>query len=168
MRLYKQWHRPMSKWFIKPPCSILYREQPRSTRIVAAYLRPAFSATKQTKLRSNQLRSTSPSFSGHKSYRNKEAPIVIWFNGTVIVYYYRPIQLCTTLFLFCFVSCPCMAINVINGQYNGGLLLDTIMLAQCYYHRGTRLNVMKRFSYLQPMIPPKRFDILPLTGGCSE
>ena len=22
--------------------------------------------------------------------------------------------------------------------------------------------------YLQPMIPPKRFDISPLTGGCSE
>ena len=22
--------------------------------------------------------------------------------------------------------------------------------------------------YLQPMIPPKRFDLFPLTGGCSE
>ena len=22
--------------------------------------------------------------------------------------------------------------------------------------------------YLQPMIPPKRFDVSPLTGGCSE
>ena len=34
----------------------------------------------------------------------------------------------------------------------------------------TRLNAMKRFCiYLQPMIPPKRFDIFsPLTGGCSE
>ena len=42
MRLYKQWHRPISKRFIKPPYSI--REQPRSTRNVVAYPRPAFSA----------------------------------------------------------------------------------------------------------------------------
>ena len=35
----------------------------------------------------------------------------------------------------------------INGsvQYNGGLLPDIILLAQAYYHGGTRLNVMKRF-----------------------
>ena len=38
-----------------------------------------------------------------------------------------------------------MAINV-NVQYNGGLLLDIILLlTQCYFHRGTRLNAMKRF-----------------------
>ena len=42
MRLYKQWHRPISKRFIKPPYSI--REQPRSTRNVVANPRPAFSA----------------------------------------------------------------------------------------------------------------------------
>ena len=42
MRLYKQWHRPISKRFIKPPYSI--REQPRPTRNVVAYPRPAFSA----------------------------------------------------------------------------------------------------------------------------
>ena len=42
MRLYKRWHRPISKRFIKPPYSI--REQPRSTRNVVAYPRPAFSA----------------------------------------------------------------------------------------------------------------------------
>ena len=40
MRLYKRWHRPISKRFIKPPYSI--REQPRSTRNVVAYPRPAF------------------------------------------------------------------------------------------------------------------------------
>ena len=45
MRLYKQWHRPISKRFIKPPYSI--REQPRSTRNVVAYPRPAFSAKKR-------------------------------------------------------------------------------------------------------------------------
>ena len=52
------------------------------------------------------------------------------------------------LFLFLFlllVCCPCMAIYVINVQYNGGLLHDIILLTQCYYHRGTRLNAMKRF-----------------------
>ena len=42
MRLYKRWHRPISKRFIKPPYSI--REQPRLTRNVVAYPRPAFSA----------------------------------------------------------------------------------------------------------------------------
>ena len=26
---------------------------------------------------------------------------------------------------------------------------------------------LKRFLYSQPMIPPKRFDIFPLSGGCS-
>ena len=61
-----------------------------------------------------------------------------------------------------------MAINV-SVQYNGGLLPDMILLTQCYYHRGTPLNAMKRFCInLQPIIPPKRFDIFPLTGGCSE
>ena len=43
-----------------------------------------------------------------------------------------------------FFWCPCMAINV-SVQYNGGLLPDIILLTQCYFHRGTRLNAMKRF-----------------------
>ena len=62
-----------------------------------------------------------------------------------------------------------MAINV-NVQYNGGLLPDIILFPQCYLHRGTCLNAMKMFCiYLQPLIPPKRFDIFsPITGGCSE
>ena len=48
------------------------------------------------------------------------------------------------LFLL-FFWCPCMAINV-SVQYNGGLLPDIILLTlQCYFHRGTRLNSMKRF-----------------------
>ena len=37
-----------------------------------------------------------------------------------------------------------MAINV-SVQYNGGLLPDIILLTQCYHHRGTCLNAMKRF-----------------------
>ena len=36
-----------------------------------------------------------------------------------------------------------MAIDV-SVQYNGGLLPDMILLTQCYYHRGTRLNAMKK------------------------
>ena len=62
-----------------------------------------------------------------------------------------------------------MAINV-NVQYNGGLLPDIILLTQCYlHHRGTCLNAMKRILYLQPLIPPKRFDVFPpITGRCSE
>ena len=47
MRLYKQWPRRISKRFVKPPYSI-YREQPRSTRIVVAYPRLTFSATNRT------------------------------------------------------------------------------------------------------------------------
>ena len=61
----------------------------------------------------------------------------------VVVYY-----IVSGLFLLCF-WCPCMASNV-SVQYNGGFLPDIILLTQCYYHRGTRLNAMKRlciFSY---------------------
>ena len=62
-----------------------------------------------------------------------------------------------------------MAIDV-SVQYNGGLLLDIILLTQCYYHRETRLNAMKRFCISSlSLIPPKRFGIFSsLTGGCSE
>ena len=35
--------------------------------------------------------------------------------------------------------------NNISIQYNGGLLPGITLLTQCYYHRGTRLNAMKRF-----------------------
>ena len=54
-----------------------------------------------------------------------------------------------------------MAINVVSVQCNGGLLPDIILLAQCYYHRGTRLNAMKSFFCinLQPMNVPNSFDI---------
>ena len=65
-----------------------------------------------------------------------------------------------------------MAINNVNVQYNGGLLPDIILLTQCYLHRGTPGNPFKchqEVLYLQPLIPPKRFEnFSPLTGGCSE
>ena len=50
IRLYKRWHRPITKQFIKPPLftPYQYREQPRSTRIAVVYPRPAFSATNRT------------------------------------------------------------------------------------------------------------------------
>ena len=39
-----------------------------------------------------------------------------------------------------------MALNMRSVQYNGGLLLDIILLIQDYSDdRGTRLNAMKRF-----------------------
>ena len=47
----------------------------------------------------------------------------------------------SVLFLL-FFWCPCMAINV-SVQYNGGLLPDIILLTQCYFHGGTRLNAKK-------------------------
>ena len=43
-----------------------------------------------------------------------------------------------------------MAINV-SVQNNGGSLPDIILLTQCYYHRGTHLNAMKRFLHLWPV-----------------
>ena len=66
-----------------------------------------------------------------------------------------------------FVWCPCMAINV-SVQYNGGLLPGIMLLPQCYYHRGTRLNAIKRFCIcsLRPHLNVLTFS--PLTGGCSE
>ena len=62
-----------------------------------------------------------------------------------------------------------MAINV--SVQNNGFLPDIILLTQCYYHRGTRLNaMMKRFCICSlSMIPPtKRFDIFPLTGNAQK
>ena len=70
------------------------------------------------------------------------------------------------LFLL-FVWCPCMAINV-SVQYNGGLLPGIILLPQCYYHRGTRLNAMKRFCICSLRYHLNVLTFFPLTGGCSE
>ena len=48
-----------------------------------------------------------------------------------------------------FFWCPCMAISNVSVQYNGGLLPDIILLIQCYFHRGTRPNAIKRLL-MQP------------------
>ena len=57
-----------------------------------------------------------------------------------------------------FLVSLCMAINV-SVQYNGGLLLDIILLTQCY-SIGNPFKCHQEVLYLQPLIPPKRFDIL--------
>ena len=49
-----------------------YREQPRSTRIVVVYPRPAFSATKWTKHAPISFDQHTQVSQGHTSYRNKE------------------------------------------------------------------------------------------------
>ena len=58
--------------------------------------------------------------------------------------------------------CPCMAINI-RVQYNGGLLLDIILLALSYYHRGRNpIKCHEEVLSLQPMFPPNtRFDHFP-------
>ena len=60
-----------------------------------------------------------------------------------------------------------MAINV-SVQYNGGLLPDIMLLTQCYYHRGTLLNAMKRFCICSLRSHLNVLTFSPLTGGCSE
>ena len=60
-----------------------------------------------------------------------------------------------------------MAINI-SVQYNGGLLPEIIMLTQCYYHRGTRSNTMKRFCLRSLSSHLNVLTFSPLTGGCSE
>ena len=62
-----------------------------------------------------------------------------------------------------------MAINV-NVQYNGGLLPDIILTVDPMVSAsGNLFKCHEEVLYLQPLIPPKRFDIFsPITGGCSE
>ena len=70
----------------------------------------------------------------------------------VLVYYYLLLPYVMDVMVYYVVSVlfllffwrPCMAITV-SVQYNGGLPSDIIMLTLCYFHRGTRLNAMKRF-----------------------
>ena len=63
-----------------------------------------------------------------------------------------------------------MAINV-NVQFNGGLLPDIIpgTVDPMLFASGNLLKCHEEILHLQPLIPPKRFDIFPpITGGCSE
>ena len=65
------------------------------------------------------------------------------YNSILLLHCLMVYYIVSGLFLL-FFWCPCMASNV-RVQYNGGFLPDIILLTQCYYHRGTRLNAMKRF-----------------------
>ena len=62
-----------------------------------------------------------------------------------------------------------MAINV-SVLYNGGLLPDVILLIYLLLLPSRKpIECHEEVLYLQPSIPPKRFDIFPLlTGKCSE
>ena len=69
---------------------------------------------------------------------------------------------------FRLVSLRVAIINV-RVQHNGGFLPGIILLTQCCYHRGTNpFKCHEEVLFLQPTIPPKRFDIFSLTEGCSE
>ena len=65
------------------------------------------------------------------------------FIARVIVYYVLLVYYIVSVLFLLFFWCPCMAIDV-SVQYNGGLLPDIILLTQCYFHRGARLNAMNR------------------------
>ena len=45
-----------------------------------------------------------------------------------------------------------MAVNVCV-QYNGGFFPGIMLLTQCYYPRGTRLNVMRDFIFAAYDVP---------------
>ena len=60
-----------------------------------------------------------------------------------------------------------MAINV-SVQHNGGFLPGIILLTQCYYHRRTCLNTMKRLCICSLCFHLIVLTFSPLTGGCSE
>ena len=52
-----------------------------------------------------------------------------------------------------------MAINV-SVQHNGGFLLGVILLTQWYYVPSVNpFKCNEEALYLQPIIPPRRFDI---------
>ena len=54
----------------------------------------------------------------------------------------------------------------LKTNHNGGFLPGIILLTQCYYHpSGNLCKCHEEVLYLQPMIPPKRFDIFPSDWG---
>ena len=59
-----------------------------------------------------------------------------------------------------------MAINV-SVQYSGGLLSDIILLAHVITI-GEPVLCHEEVLYLQPLLPPKRFDIFPPRLGDTQ
>ena len=61
------------------------------------------------------------------------------------------------LILFLVFVLASLHINIINVQYNGGLLPDVILLALCHYI-GELFKYHVELLSLQPMFPSKPFD----------
>ena len=70
-----------------------------------------------------------------------KAPILVWFDGTIIDIISTILLQCTTVVMLGYDWGLCMVINI-SVQYSGGFLPDVILLTQGYYHWGTRLNTM--------------------------
>ena len=70
-----------------------------------------------------------------------QAPILVWFGGTIIDISTILLQCTTTVVMLGYDWWLCMVINI-SVQYNGGFIPDIILLTQGYYHWGTRLNTM--------------------------
>ena len=67
-----------------------------------------------------------------------QAPIPVWFDGTVIDIGTILLQYNATGVMLGYDWWLCMVINI-SVQYNGGFLPDIMLLTQGYYHWGTRL-----------------------------
>ena len=78
-----------------------------------------------------------------------QAPIVVWFDGIFIVYYYYLFDYVLHCNLFCIIWWPGMAINV-SVQYNSGFLPDIILLPKVTINTiGEPIsNVMQEVLYL--------------------
>ena len=67
-----------------------------------------------------------------------QAPIFVWFDGTIVVYYYYPFNYVLQCLLFCYVWWLCMAINVsVEWASPRHYTVDPRLLPS-----GTRLNAM--------------------------
>ena len=90
--------------------------------------------------------------------------ITILSNYVLHCFWLVLVVVCSTMFLLKFFLCPCIAINVIL-QYNGGLLLDIINTVNpMLLPSGNPSKCHEEVLSLQPMMPRKRFDIVPLCG----
>ena len=68
-----------------------------------------------------------------------------WPPTALVFFYYFQVNNGVLYFLDYVEDIYIMVLSVLVSMYNGGLLPDIILLTQGYYHRGTRLNAMKRF-----------------------
>ena len=64
-----------------------------------------------------------------------QAPILVWFDGTIIDVSIILLTICTTVVMLGYDWWLCMVINI-SVQYNGGFLPDIILLTQGYLPLG--------------------------------